>query len=313
MPSFPAERFDCQKTLSINDVLGIHEYVVDFFADEDPVYPGVRSEDLLASAVQRPLVGCPSTPKYPDTYLAVATLTYGLTKNHPFMDGNKRTAVIAMLAFLDLWKLQFIANVDDTDLYHLMIALTENKIHFFTKNYKKKIHINVDYYYLSARKTMRLPVNAETLKKVLRQDYLEDMDLSVYLLARWLHRYTRRRDMRDRRVTLRELQQILKKFDAELNKVDGTTYEVIRTYEQRKRGWLGLRSWREQKQMTCYRLHVGGKNRLIGIDQIKGLRKACGLDVYDYHTFYGDRAPADYFLIEHAQVLKKLSRYDKGV
>jgi len=324
MPSFPAEKFDCRKTLSVQDVLGIHEYVVDFFAEEDPVYPGVKSQDLLASAVQRPLIGCPNTPKYPDTYLAIATLTYGLTKNHPFMDGNKRTAVIAMLAFLDLWKLQFVATVNDTDLYSLMIALTENKMHQFDRSYKvqskektqpdisKKIQLDIDYYYLSAARTLKLPSNAELLKRSLRTEYLEDADLSVYILSRWLLKYTRRREVRDRRVTLRELQQILKKFDAVLNQVDGTTYEVVRTYEQRKRGWLGLRSWNEKKQVTCYRLHVGGKNRLIGIDQIKGLRKACELDMYDYHTFYGDRAPADYFLIEHSQVLKRLSRYDKG-
>ncbi len=217
-----------------------------------------------------------------------------------------------MLAFLDLWKLQFVATVNDTDLYHLMIALTENKMHQFARSYKKRVQLDIDYYYLSAARTLRLPAKGESLKRLLKAEYLEDADLAVYILSRWLLKYTRRREIRDRKVTLRELRQILKKFDAVLNQVDGTTYEVVRTYEQRKRGWLGLRSWNEKKQVRCYRLHVGGKNRLIGIDQIKRLRKECELDMYDYHTFYGDRAPADYFLIEHSQVLKRLSRYDKG-
>lgn len=304
--------FDCQRTLATKDVIGIHEYVVDFFAEEDPVYPGIRDENLLDSAVSRPLTGCPARPKYFSVHLAAATLTYGLTKNHPFLDGNKRTAVIAMLAFLDLWKLQLKAEITSDDLYQLMVALTEDRLHEFAK--VSKLALDIDSNYIRCLDTLRLPGSKAALKKELRVRKLENPDLSVFILSSWLSRNTRKKDMRDRRVTLRELERILSKFNARLEKVDGTTYTVIiRRPSEVRRSWLGFRKLvKEGGETPCYRLHVGGKNRLIGIDQIKGLRRSCKLEGYDYHSFYGDRTPADYFLLEHARVLRKLAKYDRG-
>ena len=59
---------------------------------------GVRDQGLLESALTRPQ----QLAAYgePDASALAAALTWGLAKNHPFVDGNKRTAFVAMELFL---------------------------------------------------------------------------------------------------------------------------------------------------------------------------------------------------------------------
>ena len=59
---------------------------------------GVRDQGLLESALARPQ----QLAAYgePDASALAAALTWGLAKNHPFVDGNKRTAFVAMELFL---------------------------------------------------------------------------------------------------------------------------------------------------------------------------------------------------------------------
>jgi death-on-curing protein len=62
---------------------------------------GIRDLGLLESAVDRPRNRLAYEPKSSLFELA-ATLCVGLAKNHPFIDGNKRTALLATCAFLSL-------------------------------------------------------------------------------------------------------------------------------------------------------------------------------------------------------------------
>jgi death-on-curing protein len=63
---------------------------------------GVRDEGLLASALDRPrnlyAYGDPS----PDLAALAAAYGYGIARNHPFVDGNKRTALVLTRLFLAL-------------------------------------------------------------------------------------------------------------------------------------------------------------------------------------------------------------------
>ena len=62
--------------------------------------PGTRDEGLLESALARPL----NLAHYgtPDVFELAACYGVGLAKNHPFVDGNKRTAFVAVELFLNL-------------------------------------------------------------------------------------------------------------------------------------------------------------------------------------------------------------------
>ncbi len=55
---------------------------------------GVRDEGLLLSALARPQNLFAYSKKTPDISALAASLTYGIAKNHPFIDGNKRTALV---------------------------------------------------------------------------------------------------------------------------------------------------------------------------------------------------------------------------
>lgn len=61
---------------------------------------GLRDQQLLASALARPqqLLAYGEPP--PDLAALAAAYAYGIARNHPFIDGNKRTALIALRTFL---------------------------------------------------------------------------------------------------------------------------------------------------------------------------------------------------------------------
>ncbi len=61
---------------------------------------GVRDVGLLASAVARPQATFDGADLYPDLFEKAAALMDSLTRNHPFVDGNKRTAIAAAALFL---------------------------------------------------------------------------------------------------------------------------------------------------------------------------------------------------------------------
>ncbi len=63
---------------------------------------GVRDWDLLASALGRPQATFGGEDLYPDIFLKAAALLQSLSSNHPFVDGNKRTALAALEYFLHL-------------------------------------------------------------------------------------------------------------------------------------------------------------------------------------------------------------------
>jgi death on curing protein len=63
---------------------------------------GIRDEGLLLSALARPQqLWCYGNPP-PDLCDLASAYAHGLAKNHPFLDGNKRTAAIACELFLNL-------------------------------------------------------------------------------------------------------------------------------------------------------------------------------------------------------------------
>ncbi|MBQ3253735.1 MAG: type II toxin-antitoxin system death-on-curing family toxin [Acholeplasmatales bacterium] len=63
---------------------------------------GIRDEGMLLSALEAPFQTFANTDLYPNILNKAARLGYGLVANHPFVDGNKRIGVFAMLVFLDL-------------------------------------------------------------------------------------------------------------------------------------------------------------------------------------------------------------------
>jgi death-on-curing protein len=85
---------------------------------------GIRDRGLLESALARPLnlhaYGEPSLAKLAAAY------AFGIAKNHPFVDGNKRTALVAAELFLGVNGYDLVA--DDVEVVKVFLALAAGEI-----------------------------------------------------------------------------------------------------------------------------------------------------------------------------------------
>jgi death-on-curing protein len=84
---------------------------------------GIRDENLLAASLAR--------PKHlfaygePDLFDLAAAYGYGLAKNHPFIDGNKRTAFMVMYVFLGLNR--YLIEVPEKEVVQIMERLATDE------------------------------------------------------------------------------------------------------------------------------------------------------------------------------------------
>lgn len=83
---------------------------------------GLRDEGLLLSALVRPQNLLAYGEPAPDLASLAAAYAYGIARNHPFVDGNKRTALVAARTFLILNGVDLEATQDDKVLTFLNLA-----------------------------------------------------------------------------------------------------------------------------------------------------------------------------------------------
>lgn len=84
------------KTLSKRQILMLHEQLVARTGGS----AGIRDEALLDSALNAPFQSFGLEDAFPSLQQKAARLGFGLVKNHPFIDGNKRIGAHTMLVFL---------------------------------------------------------------------------------------------------------------------------------------------------------------------------------------------------------------------
>ena len=84
--------------LTIDDVILLHEKII----DKTGGIRGVRDIGLLEMAVYSPFASFGGEDLYKTVDEKAEQLCNSLIRNHPFLDGNKRIGILAMLVFLDL-------------------------------------------------------------------------------------------------------------------------------------------------------------------------------------------------------------------
>lgn len=91
--------------LSKEQILMLHSQLIEATGGSD----GIRDEGMLESAISNPFQSFGGEELYPSIHAKAAQLCYGLVKNHPMIDGNKRIGTHAMLVFLALngYELQY--------------------------------------------------------------------------------------------------------------------------------------------------------------------------------------------------------------
>jgi death on curing protein len=88
--------------------------------------PGVRDANLLESALARPQQLHANGDPAPDIADLAASLAFGLARNYPFVDGNKRTAFVSCRTFLALNGARLVAS--DEEKYLTFLALGEGRL-----------------------------------------------------------------------------------------------------------------------------------------------------------------------------------------
>ena len=161
--------------LDSTQVTQIHFHLVeDFRKSRDPIDPpGVRDDNLLKSAVHRVHTALGGESKYPTIPMAAAALLHAIIHNHPFHNGNKRTALVAMLVFLD--RNGHVLSVEEDSLFDFLLRIAAHD------------------------------VAAPGEEQLADREMLE--------IAKWVHRWSRTLSSANRCLKFHELREILTRYD----------------------------------------------------------------------------------------------------
>lgn len=112
------------KRLSKEQILLLHTQLIEQTGGSN----GVRDYNLLESALETPFQTFLDTDLYPTVQAKAARLGYGLIKNHPMVDGNKRIGTHAMLVFLALNGIQL--SYTQKELYEIILDVAAGKAEY---------------------------------------------------------------------------------------------------------------------------------------------------------------------------------------
>lgn len=108
--------------LDLAKVLEIHQSCIDLYGGAH----GLRDIGLLQSAIAQPLAGFGGKYFHANLFEMSAAYLFHLSRNHPFVDGNKRTALASALAFLAYNSIEIDATPDE--LEKLTLEAAQGKI-----------------------------------------------------------------------------------------------------------------------------------------------------------------------------------------
>jgi len=261
--------------LSAEDVLVIHEEL-EFDAEQasDPIFPpGVKSMNLLESACMRPQTGMPNDAKYPTVEMAAAALVHSLVNNHAFHNGNKRTALVSMMVFLDKNNHWLRDTVGQAELYLWILEVARHRI--LDDNFA----------------------------------YSDRADREVLEMAEWIRRNSRPIERSERPVTWRELRSILtREFECRIEQSASGKVMIRRSVTVSSRNLF--RGFRKSVEKT-FTITPGGEGKEVGLGTVKTLRtQLCLTEDYriDSAIFYGAVASPDHFIAKYQRLLRDLAR-----
>ncbi len=262
-------------TLSVDEVVRIHEALTkDFEYSNDPISPpGIKDMKLLESAVARQRVGYGDFLKYKDPVSNAATLCYGICCNHSLHNGNKRTALVAMLCHLDRNGLTFNGRATQDEMYSFMRKVAR---HDFAP--KKRV--------------------ADT------------SDIEVQKMGAWITSRSRKIQRSERIVTYKELERRLRSFDVYFENDSGNYANVYRTFRVRKRKGIFGSEIVEEKRFIA-NIPYFKDSRHVGRKLIRTIRKSGNLmpeDGVDSDLFYGNETSPDEFIMKYKKTLKRLAK-----
>ncbi|MEX0873484.1 MAG: type II toxin-antitoxin system death-on-curing family toxin [Actinomycetota bacterium] len=200
--------------LVAEEIEAIHWALAEDFAQAaDPISPpGVRDQNLLASAVFRAQTSSGEKLKYPSVESAAAALLHSLVLNHAFHNGNKRTALVSMVVFLDENGL-FLESTEG-ELFKLVLQVAQH----------------------------RIPGTNGDIRA----------DNEVLVLAHWVCDHTRLTERGDRLVPWRRLRRILTAYGCDLQMARGVGNRLNITRQVTERRPFGRTRQRQISTQVFY-------------------------------------------------------------
>lgn len=257
--------------LTVDEVEAIHS-ALESDANEanDPIWPpGVKNHDSLASALTRPQTGNGVEPKYPTVEMAAAAVVHSLVHNHPFHNGNKRTAVVSLLVFLDRHSVWLRDTVDKDALFKWMLEVTNHRI--------------------------------------LKKGYIYDQvaDREVLEISEWIRKNSRSISRAERPITWRQLRSILARdFECE---IEPRTSGVVVRRPITERGFLGRKKvrYRTFQFVPGGDGREIGQGTVKKLRHELHLDEAHEVDSV---IFYGEERSADDFILQYRSLLRALAK-----
>ncbi|RJR14756.1 type II toxin-antitoxin system death-on-curing family toxin [Candidatus Microgenomates bacterium] len=111
---------------TLEQVLDIHEEMLSQFGGTS----GINDFTLLHSAVERPKASFGGIDLYPDIFTKAAALIQSVVLNHPFHDGNKRTALTLTALFLHMNGYKLLTKLYGQETYEFMVGIDFKKYDF---------------------------------------------------------------------------------------------------------------------------------------------------------------------------------------
>jgi len=251
-------------TLGIQDVIRAHFLIADLFVTEQRELGGIGPRDitLLESALYRPWIEFGGFQKWTDPLDKAATTLFGLIKDHPFHDANKRTALLSLL-FL-LLKQGRMPKCSKTQFENLTVEIAEMEI-----------------------------VKRARYQKLTQ----EEEDPEVKYISQWLRRNTRDIDDREYWITYRDLRRILGRYNFVLENPVNNAIDVVKI--EKRSSFAALFGAKENRHRVC-RIGYPGETRQVSKGIVRRVRKSCGLtsrEGIDSQSFYPRRRRYD--LVDH--------------
>ena len=266
---------DCM--ISITDVLNTYFSIVDYFLEigEGEIGGGEIgpiNKELLSSAVSRQISGYSGNPKWKTDYEKCATLFYGLIKNHPFINFNKRTALLTALYYLSKLNRAPTARHKELEIITLIIASNEIRNRKAFKPYSK----------------------------------FEDGE--IRFLAQYFQKNTRPIDKRYYVITYNELNKLLGGFGYSLNNPLGNSIDITRI--EKRSSLFGWPIKRERDTKVGV-IRFNGWTREVSNEEMRLLREYTGLTVkdgLDSQVAYEKDPPLSSLLNKYSSVLHLLAK-----
>lgn len=218
----PYDPYLSKINIGLHEVLQAHFFLVDYFFKIQEGIGGIGPKDinLLHSALSRQFTQFGGKAKWNDRIDVCATLVFGLVKNHPFFDANKRTAFLVSL--LHLQKIGRMPTVEHKDYEDFIVDVAEGNM--------KKYH----WYENTCG---------------------SEQDREIMTISRFLKRNTREIDLRQKTITYREINTILLSRGFELINPMGNRINLVKTddvsrhlkgYQPKRIAHVGFHGWTKQ-------------------------------------------------------------------